>query len=217
MTDAPAAAAPSAEADPSSLLTGDDHRSRLLEGLAQALAHQSYHDVTIADVVAAARVSKRTFYEQFSSKEDCLLALCEAVSEDTLRTIAANFNPNLEWEAQLDTVVHAYLSRLQSRPALIRALFIELLAIGARGLQVRREIGRRFADFLCMQVEIVKLQRPAKHSLDPAVAMAVVGGINDLILQAIEDDAADQLVDRVARPATEFVKAVLVYLERDLP
>ncbi|WP_374593123.1 TetR/AcrR family transcriptional regulator [Aquabacterium sp.] len=215
MTDAPLDAPASPQA--LSLLTGDDHRGRLLEGLAQALAHRSYHDVTIADVVAAARVSKRTFYEQFSSKEDCLLALCEAVSEDTLRTIATHFTPNLEWEAQLDTVVRAYLGRLQLRPALIRALFIELLAIGARGLKVRRDIGRRFADFLCMQVEIVKLQRPAKHSLDPAVAMAVVGGINDLILQAIEDDAADQLVERVARPAAEFVKAVMVYLERDLP
>lgn len=211
-------AAPASEADTGaiSLLTGDDHRSRLLEGLAQVLADHGYHDITIAEVVAAARVSKRTFYEQFSSKEDCLLALCEAVSADTLQFIASNFNPNLEWEAQLDKVVRAYLARLQSRPALIRALFIELLAIGARGLKVRREIGRRFADFLCMQVEIVKLQRPAKHSLDPAVAMAVVGGINDLILQAIEENEADKLVDRVARPATEFVQAVLVYLERDI-
>lgn len=215
MTDA-ATATPDADTAPPSLLTGDDHRSRLLEGLAQALAQRSYHDVTIADVVAAARVSKRTFYEQFSSKEDCLLALCEAVSADTLQTIASHFNASLEWEAQLDKVVRAYLARLQSRPALIRALFIELLAIGERGLQVRRDISRRFADFLCMQVELVKLQQPAKHSLDPAVAMAIVGGINDLILQAIEENEAHKLVDRVARPATEFVHAMMVYLERDV-
>lgn len=215
MTDV-STAHPDSGAGTINLLTGDDHRSRLLEGLAQVLATRSYHDLTIADVVAAARVSKRTFYEQFDSKEDCLLALCEAVSADTLQFIASNFNPALEWEAQLDKVVRAYLARLQTRPALIRALFIELLAIGARGLQVRREIGRRFADFLCMQVELVKLQRPAKHSLDPAVAMAIVGGINDLILQAIEENEADKLVERVARPATEFVHAVLVYLERDI-
>lgn len=215
MTDASTAAS-DASADSFSLLTGDDHRSRLLDGLAQMLAQRSYHDVTIADVVAAARVSKRTFYEQFGSKEDCLLALCEAVSADTLQFIASNFNANLEWEAQLDKVIRAYLARLQSRPALIRALFVELLAIGPRGLQVRREIGRRFADFLCMQVELVKLQRPDKHSLDPAVAMAVVGGINDLILQAVEENETHKLVERVARPSTEFVHAVLMYLERDI-
>ncbi len=199
------------------LFAGDDHRSRLLGGLAQLLTHQRFQDITIADVVAAARVSKRTFYEQFSSKEDCLLALCEAISEDTLQVIASHFTPNLEWQRQLDTVVHAYLARLQSRPALIRALFIELLSIGERGLKARREIGRRFADFLCLQVELVKLQRPAKHSLDPAVAMAVVGGINDLILQAVEDNETHRLVARVAGPAAEFVQAVMVYLERDVP
>ena len=66
-----------------------DHRQRVLDGMAEAMSRQPYAEITIADIVAHAHVSKRTFYEQFSGKEACLLALCEQIGERTLTTIAA--------------------------------------------------------------------------------------------------------------------------------
>ncbi len=53
---------------------GTEHRARLLEGMARAVAAQGYADTTIADIVREAGVSRRTFYEHFSDKTDCLSA-----------------------------------------------------------------------------------------------------------------------------------------------
>ena len=43
-------------------------RQRLLDGMALVLGERAYADLTIADVVAAAHVSRRTFYEHFEGK-----------------------------------------------------------------------------------------------------------------------------------------------------
>lgn len=183
-------------------------RQRLLDGLAQVLGERAYAELTIADVVAAAHVSRRTFYEHFDGKEACLLALCERLSEEVLGVIAAGYDPEGDWVQELEKVTAAYLHNLQQRPALVRALYLELLTLGPRGLAVRRRISDRFTQFLMMQVELSRLKEPGKRPLSPALATATVGGINELIVQAIEEDRADRLVE-LQPTISEFVRAVL--------
>lgn len=190
----------------------DDHRQRLTEALGALLVTKGYHVTSISDIVSQARVSKRTFYEQFDTKEACLLALCDATAERALAVLAASYNPNLPWEEQLIGVTRSYLEHLQSEPSLIRALFIDLLSIGPRGLAARREIMQRFADFLTMQVEFARLREPDKRALSADMAAAVVGGINELILRAVEKDEVDRLIN-LAEPACDLVRAVVTYLE----
>jgi AcrR family transcriptional regulator len=192
--------------------TSADHRSRLLDALTLALTDQAYADVTIADIVAHARVSRRTFYEQFDNKDACLLALCERVSEQILGLIAAGYDPTADWVEQLNRVTDTYLQALQMQPALVRTLYIELMQLGDVGLAVRRRISQRFAMFLIMQVELARVREPGKRSLSPALATAIVGGANELILQAIEDGRADRLSD-LAPTVSEFMQAVLKSLE----
>ena len=192
--------------------TNADHRSRLLDALTLALTDQAYADVTIADIVAHARVSRRTFYEQFDNKDACLLALCERLSEQILGLIAAGYDPMADWVEQLNRVTDTYLQALQMQPALVRTLYIELMQLGDVGLAVRRRISQRFAMFLIMQVELARVREPGKRSLSPALATAIVGGANELILQAIEDGRADRLSD-LAPTVSEFMQAVLKSLE----
>jgi len=52
-----------------------EHRSRVLEGMAHAVSRKGYAETTIADIVGEASVSRRTFYEHFESKAECLIAL----------------------------------------------------------------------------------------------------------------------------------------------
>jgi AcrR family transcriptional regulator len=189
-----------------------DHRQRVLDGMAEALTVQPYGELTIADIVAQARVSKRTFYEQFTSKEACLLALCEQMSERTLAVITANYRFDENWVDQVRTVTQAYLGSLAERPALIKSLYVELLTLGPAGMALRRSMSQRFAGFLLMQVEVFRAMEPRKRPMSPALATAVVGGINELVLQAIEQDQTDRLAD-LTPVITEFIEAVIRSLD----
>src|SRR5262249_28796564 len=72
-------------------------RDRLLDAMAQACAAEGYGRATVAAVIARAGVSRKTFYEQFSDREDCFLAAYDAiVSQFIERVIAAYRQPELE-------------------------------------------------------------------------------------------------------------------------
>ena len=58
--------------------TADPFRLRLLDGLAASIGERGYRATTVADIVRHARTSKRTFYDQFASKEECFLELLRA-------------------------------------------------------------------------------------------------------------------------------------------
>ena len=185
-----------------------EHRRRLLEGMARAVALQGYPDTTIADIVREASVSRRTFYEHFGSKADCLIALYEAASRTALQELRAVIEPKLDWQTQVERAMVTYFAALSRNPVLLRTLFIEILGLGPQGLAVRRRVNQQLADLLLEAVNERPGPRLRKSPLMPTMATAVVGGINELVLQAIEQDRVAQLADLVA-PASALLRAVV--------
>ena len=185
-----------------------EYRNRLLEGMAAAVDEKGFAETTIADIARHARVSKRTFYEHFESKHDCLLALYVASSERALARIAASIDPSLDLDAQIARTTNVYFASLRERPAVLRTLLVEILAAGQRGLEVRRQVNRRYADLLRKVVASAKPDARGRHTLSSAMATAIVGGLNELILQAVEGGDLTRL-RRLARPAAELVRAVV--------
>src|SRR3954454_17806727 len=53
-------------------------RGRMLEAMALAVAEKGYGATAVADVIAGAGVSRKTFYEHFTNKEACFLAAYDA-------------------------------------------------------------------------------------------------------------------------------------------
>ncbi|MBK6557188.1 MAG: TetR/AcrR family transcriptional regulator [Comamonadaceae bacterium] len=168
-----------------------DHRTRLLQGLAQSVATKGYADTTIADIVREAGVSRRTFYEQFDDKPSALIALYESASLRGLRVLRESIDPARDWQTQVDQALSAYLGSLAQNPVLLRTLFVEILGLGATGLAARRRVHDQMADFM---LDVINAGRePAR--LERPMALAVVGGIHELVLQAIEQDRAQALPD----------------------
>ncbi|HEX8271691.1 MAG TPA: helix-turn-helix domain-containing protein [Longimicrobiaceae bacterium] len=184
------------------------HRARLMDGMAAAVAERGYADTTIADIVRHARVSKRTFYEQFAGKEECLLALYAAASGRVMDAIAEAVRGGADLDAQVALATEAYLGRMQSQPVLTRTLILEILAAGPAGLRVRRDVNRRYAELFVAVVEADRRAHPGRRSLSPELAAAAVGGINELVLQAVLEDRADRLAE-LAGPAGDLLRAVV--------
>ena len=169
-----------------------DHRTRLLLGLTRALAERPYAELTIADVVRHARVSKRTFYEHFADKEACFLETYLAISGALLGRIADAAAREPAGEAQLEATTDAYCSALERERPLLRAFLSEVHAAGPGALEMRRKIHGRFAELLCTLASRAREQRSDVRELSPELAVAIVGGINELILMhASEGDSSD--------------------------
>lgn len=185
-----------------------DYRRRLMEGMAAAVAEKCYAETTIADVVRHARVSKRTFYQHFPAKEECLLALYAAASERVIQAITEAVSAAPDVEAQIAAATEIYLARMQAQPVLTRTLFIEILAAGPGGLAVRHEINQRYAELFRGVADAYRLGA-GRAPLSPQLAAAAVGGLNELILQAVLADRVDRLSEDLAAPARALLRAVL--------
>lgn len=182
--------------------SASEHRHRLLSGMAHAVAAKGYPDTTIADVVREAAVSRRTFYEHFATKADCLIALYEASSHNALKVLRGAIDPARGWQTQVEQAMTAYLGCLAQNPVLLRTLFVEILGLGPTGLAVRRRANGELAAFM-LQV----INGDGRARLTAAMALMVVGAVNELVLQAIEQDRVHELTS-LAAPTAALVRAV---------
>jgi AcrR family transcriptional regulator len=176
------------------------------------VAEKGYAPTTIADVVRSARVSKRTFYEHFDDKEACFLAAYDSASAHVLGAMqeaaghaAAARAP---WQQQVERVVAAYLHAMAARPELTQTFLVEILGAGPRALALRRAWMERFADQLVALCAQLRAAEPALRPVSPALATAVVGGINELVLGAVERGRASELAE-LREPAAELIRSVL--------
>ncbi len=187
-----------------------EHRARLTGGLASAIAEKGYSAVTIADVVRLARVSKRTFYEHFGDKEACFLALYAETSEELLGLIAG------ATAARGGPVERAARRR---RGGVLRARRRRAGADprGAAGDPGRGPAGARAAPrghSAATPSSCARSRSPPRPrstacgALTPALATAVVGGLNELMLEAVEAGQAARMGE-LAGAATELIRAVL--------
>ena len=187
----------------------ETHRIRILEGMASVLADKGYQATTIADIAKHARVSKRTFYEHFADKEACFIACYAAASEFLIQTIMnAAATHDMPWDKRIRAATHAYLFALESRPELTRALMMDIYAAGPAAMRVRRVGQKRFADQLRRLVDAGRKDKQAWRKLSSAMAAAVIGGINELVLLAVEEGRAQSLTE-LANTADDLLRAVL--------
>src|SRR4051812_40967638 len=124
-------------------------RERMLNAVIEAVAEKGFADTTVADVVARAGVSRRTFYEQFDDKLDCFLAAYVARAEAVLEQIETRvhaLDAAAGWRERLRAGLGAYLDALAARPASARVLNVDVLGAGPRALELRERVLGRFVD-----------------------------------------------------------------------
>ncbi|MEZ0365531.1 TetR/AcrR family transcriptional regulator [Mycobacterium sp. pUA109] len=169
-------------------LTGaDPFRRRLLDGLAASIAERGYRATTVADIVRAARTSKRTFYDQFGGKEECFLELLRDNNDKLRDDIQASVDPDADWQQQIRQAVRAYVANIESRPAITLSWIRELPSLGAAGRPVQRQ-GLQLLTTLLVELSGSPGFRRAKvPPLTPALAVILLGGLRELTALAVED------------------------------
>lgn len=128
-------------------------RRRIFVAMASATAAKGYARTTVGDVIAAARVSRETFYEQFRSKQHCFEEAFEWAEAELFEDLAAetaSLAPGPETRAQragvFEQLLGAYLGALAAQPALARMFLVEVYAAGPGAIARRARAQARFVD-----------------------------------------------------------------------
>lgn len=165
---------------------GGSHRDRLLAGMAAAVREHGFASTTVAEVVAHARTSRRTFYQHFEDREACFLALFDVVTETLLEVIAEAATGDDPWEVRVDRTLSAYLGALAAEPELTRAIIVEIPALGPDGLRRAQAMNERAARTLSRLVEEAREHDATLRPLSVEAAIVLAGGVRDLVLWALD-------------------------------
>ena len=115
-------------------------RSRLLAAALGAIEELGYPRVTVAHIASRARVSRRTFYELFDNREDCLLAALESVVAMVRNELARADLDGLAWRERVRTGLWTILSFFEREPVLARVCVVQALRGGPRVLERRERV-----------------------------------------------------------------------------
>lgn len=181
-------------------------RRRLLDGLATSLETRGYRDTTVADIVRNAKTSKRTFYDQFASKEECFVELLRANNEDLIARIRAAIDPDGDWEQQVRNAVDAYVAHIASRPAITLSWIREAPALGDAALPLNRLAMEHLTDMVVDLTSGSGFERAGIAPISRPVALILLGGLRELTALLVEDGRD---VAELTEPAVTAALAML--------
>jgi AcrR family transcriptional regulator/DNA-binding MarR family transcriptional regulator len=115
-------------------------RARLLAAAVATFAELGYAGASVAHIAGRARVSRRTFYDLFESREDCLLAVLQDAVERITAEMALADLAGVAWRERVRGGLLVILSFFDREPVLARVCVVQALQGGPRVLAWREEL-----------------------------------------------------------------------------
>ena len=166
-------------------------RERLLRSVIAAVAASGIGDVTVADIVRGARVSKAAFYAHFADKEDCFLAATREggkLMTDRVAAAGRHRPARLSAEAALRASIAAFLGFLADEPAFARAFYIDMPAAGPRAVQRLEAAGHSFARMTRTWHERARRENPSWPAVPYQAYLALAGATAELVRAEVRHD-----------------------------
>lgn len=179
-------------------------RKRLLDAVAGLARDRGYQSVKIGDIVTRAEVSRKTFYDNFESKEMAFISVMDVTTAEALDRIDRAFAEADSWPNGVSASIAALLEVLAENRAYAYCSLIE-------SLSATPSTTRHYEDFLG---RVCELFEPGDKDVPPGIVEqlprttteTIVGGIFWLIFQAIRRGERDlsslcpELVDFALAP-----------------
>jgi AcrR family transcriptional regulator len=169
---------------------------RLLDAIGEVAARDGYSNLTVETVLAAARVSRSTFYQNFSSVDDCFTSAYrrhgQQLMSEIVQTARRGGPPKL---ATLDALVDTALRR----PHVARVLMIECLSAGPVGIAEREALISAISELVG--------SAPVHGALIDLPAGVLVGGTFRFLAMRLADGTVEEgLRDEVHEWAQTFAR-----------
>jgi AcrR family transcriptional regulator len=175
-------------------------RQRILAGAAKAIAKHGYRQASVADIVSSAAIARASFYENFSSKEDCFFALYDESAMAAVERVAeaCRSASTEEFPERVRVGLAALLEHVGADPVLARTIIVEGPAVGP-------PITSRFESLIGNFAALLRSGRPesTEAELPETVEETVVGGLYWLLYYAYLDNRPKK-IEKLLPQLTQF-------------
>ncbi|MFD4441182.1 TetR/AcrR family transcriptional regulator [Nocardia sp. NPDC058519] len=184
-----------------------ERRLRFLEAATRIFAERGYATCSLAEVCAAAGLSKRQFYEEFETREDVLLAAYDRIQDDAAAAVGTalialgSTDPQLALRAGFG----AYLESLGSDPYRAQVALIEVVGVSDRLENHRRTRRHAWSALIEGGLERVGVRLRGDAELTTGLITGAVNGVAHEWLLREARPPVDELVDLLTGAALALV------------
>jgi AcrR family transcriptional regulator len=174
----------------------------MFRAVATAVAEKGFASVTVADIISRAGVSRETFYEQFSDKEDCFIAALEEGARSLLEILGSAVQHAEGGPVdRLDEMLKAYLTTLAGEPEFAKAFLIDAYGAGPDATERRLDVQRSFVDL------VREIFTENGHAPDRFACEVLVAAISSLVTARVGRGRIEEL-PRLREPLVALVRRV---------
>jgi AcrR family transcriptional regulator len=178
-------------------------RERLRSAVIAAVAEAGYADVTVADIVRRAKVSRVAFYTHFRGKDDCFLDATGLGKQLLVGRVLAAAHAAVDDAAPRDAPdedvlragCRAFLTFLAEEPAFARVFYIDMPGAGPAAVERLHDAMERFAEINRKWHERARERHPDWPVVPDEAYMALAGATGELVRSLVRADRAKELPD----------------------
>jgi AcrR family transcriptional regulator len=122
---------------------GEIQRSRLLAAAVAAVGEVGYERTSVSQITARAAVSRRTFYELFANREECIAGILQGAAAELERELDALEGLGLAWRERMRRGLWTILCFLEREPTLARVALVDTQRAGGSVLAAREAVVQR--------------------------------------------------------------------------
>jgi len=165
-------------------------RLRLALAMIDAIAENGYRATRVADVIALAGVSRKTFYEHFANRQECLLATYDMVTEEGMRRVEQAYRETEGWPGRVEAAIRTLFEASIENPGALRLSLVEIGALGPAGIERRERSIDRYVSIFREGLE----RAPGEGTASEMTLKAVIGGVNRVLYRRrLEGEGAELL------------------------
>jgi AcrR family transcriptional regulator len=183
----------------------------MLEAMLSCIGEQGYLPTVVADVIARAVASRKTFYEHFEDRQACFLSLSDEIGAEWVQRVTAACGSTAGEDAPstVDALVAELFALGCERPAALRVVAVEMTAAGPAGMARRERLLAELAKPLLAELG----EEPSSVLL----ARSIVGAALRMLYARARRDAGVRRPRRgVVQELTEGVSGwASRYIDRD--
>ena len=177
-------------------------------------AAKGFKNTSVLEIVESAHVSKTTFYQQFSSKEALVVALCQDLIDEIALEIkrAAMLEPRVAYKAFAG--IYRYLDICFTNPAVAHFILLESVGISEEVETVRREAMQGFADLIFV-FAYQEFPNQVREEEIRIVSQAMVGAVNEVVIGNVSEANQDLDIEELARLLNRLIIGAFVNLSNN--
>jgi AcrR family transcriptional regulator len=156
-----------------------NQRARMLDAVIDVVSFEGYAAMSVEDIVSAAGVSRRTFYDHFAGKEDAFMQAFDQVGSELLRHVGAAYESSATFADGVVAGLRAFMEFIASEPRYADMCIVEVLAAGPTAIERRNAVMKSFAELIHRGATRDGVRAPELTS------ETIIGGIYEVVYSRV--------------------------------